>query len=324
MAENAGAVYVFRSDSMNTDNGNGGGLTSFSQQARITAYNGRALDGFGSAVSVDANELDANALRIAVGSAQSGKLSGSVYAYRFWSGFGWLGQRFLPNTAATGFGAAVDIAGATVIVGAPDTERSGGAPAADDLGPRKPQAGKIYGFGLAATAPIEISPLSGSIVKVVGSGEPSPVILSSAGTGSGGGAGAGGSGTSWLGGMAQAENDDDWRRLMRPVSDWSLTDSSRVTVDVNPVPVAAAATPYSDAVLFDERTQQVAAEVLQAADAAAKQAEEGEGKSEAAPATNDAPQAFYVPGFTEQLHVTHSARAREVNTFLGKLASLAS
>lgn len=201
-ATNAGAVYIFRSDTMNTDNTDGNGLLNSLVQPAvdgiITAYDATALDGIGFSVAVDVEgDTASGALRVATGGNINGTSPGYVYAYRFWSGKGWTGQRFQAaadastTNASNQFGYAVDIAGSRIIAGAPNAERS-----------TTQVAGLYYSFGLAVTgsvSAIETSPLSGNYAKLVGSSAPAPVSLAN-----------------------DQDNDSDWVSMLQPVDDWSL------------------------------------------------------------------------------------------------------
>ncbi|MFZ5560441.1 MAG: DUF4347 domain-containing protein [Pseudomonadota bacterium] len=201
VAKDAGAVYLFRSDTMTTDNTDGDGLLNSLVQPAvdgiITAYDATALDGIGFSVAVDVEgDTASGALRVATGGNINGTSPGYVYAYRFWSGYGWTGQRFQAaadastTNASNQFGYAVDIAGSRILAGAPNAERS-----------TTQVAGLYYSFGLGVTgsvSAIETSPLSGNYAKLVGSSAPAPVSIANG-----------------------QDNDSDWVSMLQPVSDWS-------------------------------------------------------------------------------------------------------
>lgn len=161
---NAGAVYIYRSDTMVTDNGNGGGLDSLVYQATVFAYDAQPFQSFGTAVSIDVEgDVAGNGIRLAVGGDINAANTGAVYAYRFWDGYGWVGQRFQSGIASSPegnqFGFSVAVAGKNIVAGAPNAER-GGAFA----------AGSVNAIALAASE-IEISPLSDAgLVKTLYSG----------------------------------------------------------------------------------------------------------------------------------------------------------
>lgn len=161
---NAGAVYIYRSDTMVTDNGNGGGLDSLVYQATVFAYDAQPFQSFGTAVSIDVEgDVAGNGIRLAVGGDINASNTGAVYAYRFWDGYGWVGQRYQSGIASSPegnqFGFSVAMAGKNIVAGAPNAER-GGAFA----------AGSVNAIALAASE-IEISPLSDAgLVKTLYSG----------------------------------------------------------------------------------------------------------------------------------------------------------
>ena len=80
---------------------------------------------FGASIALNVNQFtdieQGNGLRIAVGNDVSTGIGGT-YAYRWWDGRGWIGQRFnYSGTPAAGsqFGWAVDISGTHFVGGAP-------------------------------------------------------------------------------------------------------------------------------------------------------------------------------------------------------------
>jgi hypothetical protein len=328
----SGAVYVFYSGTMVADHTNGGGLTSIVQLgSSIKAYDALDLQEFGSSVAIDVDELTGE-IRMAVGSSVSGASAGTAYAYRYWGASGWLGQRYTPATisAAVKFGYAVDVAGSVFIVGAPDTNRTGGV-ASTDLGSLQPESGKYYSFNskvaTGGQVPIEALSSAAPIDKVADSGQPNPVILSS-GNSAGNGGSTGGIQSSFFASLLGNDRDDEWELLMRPVTDWSLG-----ATDVRFMAAAnsqlASVNPYSDAVLFDQRTK-ADASVLDVAAAeqgepAAKEAPTDEGAPEAAPeSAEEAPLAMLLKGFSTQLEAANGARARDARQLLTSLDSLAS
>lgn len=161
---NAGAVYIYRSDTMSADVGNGGGLDSLVYQATVFAYDAQPFQSFGTAVSIDVEgDVAGNGIRLAVGGDINASNTGAVYAYRFWDGYGWVGQRYQSGIASSPegnqFGFSVAMAGKNIVAGAPNAER-GGAFA----------AGSVNAIALAASE-IEISPLSDAgLVKTLYSG----------------------------------------------------------------------------------------------------------------------------------------------------------
>lgn len=183
LATNAGAVYVYRSDGMVADNGDGNGtLQTLVQQSRVTAYDGDALENFGYSVAVDVEgDTATGALRMVVGGDLNGTSSGASYAFRYYAlgngQSGWVAQRVQPPVdpvtvnASNQYGFAVDIAGSRVIVGGPNADRSStGA------------AGIYYYYNVAAgtKSPIETTPtsFSGLMGKELGTGAPDPVAVS--------------------------------------------------------------------------------------------------------------------------------------------------
>lgn len=161
---NAGAVYMYRSDTMVADNGNGGGLDSLVYQATVFAYDAQPFQSFGTAVSVDVEgDVAGNGIRLAVGGDINASNTGAVYAYRFWDGYGWVGQRYQSGIASSPegnqFGFSVAMAGKNIVAGAPNAERDGAF-----------AAGSVNAIALAASE-IEISPLSDAgLVKTLYSG----------------------------------------------------------------------------------------------------------------------------------------------------------
>lgn len=152
--------------------------------------------------------------------------------------------------------------------------------------------------------------------------------------GSKGGAGGGmgtGPGSSLASGLFLSllgdDRDDEWKRLLRPVTDWTVGGRDiRFTAAANSSlsPVSS----YTDAVLFEQRTQ-VDEAVLQTADAAPaapeaqKEAPE-EGEQPPVAETDDAPLAALLKGFSAQLQAANDVRAREARQLLGSLRTLAS
>lgn len=138
----AGAVYVFRYDG-----------TSWSQEAKLTAFDARAGDNLGTAVSVSGDGVIAGAPgKFVAGSGNSG----AAYVYQF-DGAQWTDQgRLFASDAfgGDGFGRAVVIDRNAAFVGAPLEDGAGSA------------SGAVYGFGptLAVNAPFEAS--AGAIVDV--------------------------------------------------------------------------------------------------------------------------------------------------------------
>lgn len=259
MGDNAGAVYIFRSDGMVADNAdNDGDLDTLVEQSRITAYDADPYENFGYSVAVDVDGDAANgALRVAVGSTLGGTSPGVGYAYRYWAGYGWTGQRIVAPTYApttnegNQFSAAVDIAGSRVMLGAPNADRSGTA-----------SAGLFYGIGLTVTgaqSPIEVSPLSGNIVKSIDTGQPAPVIVPAAIVPAVNVPAANvpeqpqvpGS----TGGTFTAASVPLWEPLLRPVEDWTTMPASSLDwfADFDERRRQADML-YSDALLFDART----------------------------------------------------------------------
>lgn len=325
----AGAVYVFSSSDMTSDASNSGGLTTILQLGNaITAYDAVNLQEFGGSVAIDVDELTGQ-IRMAVGSSINGSSAGAAYAYRFHSGTGWLGQRYTPSAGAVKFGYAVDVAASIFIAGAPDTNRSGGA-ATPDLGTLKPESGTYYSFNsqvaTSGQTPIEVLSSASPIIKVADSDQPAPVILASGNTGAGGGTGIGSPTQSFLAALLGDKRDEEWELLLRPVTDWSVgAKDARFMAEANS-PLAAFSS-YSDAVLFDQRTEAddsvlaVAAPVDQAAPADDKAAPAVEDKApESAEAT---PLAGLLRGFSTQLEAANGARARDARQMLTSLESLA-
>lgn len=331
----SGAVYIFRSDTMSTDIGNGGGLTTLLQTNVVTAYDADDLDEFGVSVAIDANEADSDILRMVVGSSLNANSSGAIYAYRYWTGYGWLGQRYLPAADATNpenkFGFAVDIGGSRILIGAPDAERSGGA-STPDLGTLKPKAGKFYSFSLTnGTTPPEVMPTSGTIDKVPGSDVPAPVVLSPTpgnSVSNGGPIGSSAEGSSIAVSFPADDREDEWARLLRPVSNWTQDVPDRFAASTNSS--LATVDSYTDALLFDRRTK-AGSNVLEFV-------EKGEGATDApqdgVPAadgeqTNPAdvaekPLTMLLHGFSTQLEAANGARSRDAQRLLASLTSLAS
>lgn len=121
---NQGAVYGYRSDTMTTSV-TVAELDTLSSLGEVVPYDAEDGGNFGISVSVDVDGLndieDGNGLRMAVGNDTSTGYGG-VYAYKWWDGAGWVGQRFnYSGTPANGsqFGWAVDISGKRFVAGAP-------------------------------------------------------------------------------------------------------------------------------------------------------------------------------------------------------------
>lgn len=318
----AGAVYVFYSGTMVADNTNGGGLTSIVQLGTaVKAYDAVDLQEFGASVALDVDELTGE-IRMAVGSSLNAASSGAVYAYRYWGANGWIGQRYLPATGALKFGHAVDVAASIFIAGAPDSDRT------------QSESGKYYSFNSRVTTsgqtPIEALSSATPIAKVVDSGQPSPVILSSGQQGgSSGGAGAGASAPSDAGfflSLLGDDRDDEWKRLLRPVTDWTVGGRDiRFTAAANS-PLSPISS-YTDAVLFEQRTQAddavLAAEVTPAVPEEQKEAPV-EGEQPPVAEADDAPLAALLKGFSTQLQAANDVRAREARQLLSSLGTLAS
>lgn len=165
VGSNAGAVYIYRSDTMVTDNGNGDGvLNSLVWQSTVFAYDSQPFQNFGASVAVDVEgDTLSNGMRLAIGSDINASNTGSVYGYRYWAGYGWVGQRYEASSVLNGssyegnqLGFSVGIAGKNVIAGAPSADRSGGL-----------AAGLVYGVTLS-TSEVEVSPLSSAnLVKTL-------------------------------------------------------------------------------------------------------------------------------------------------------------
>lgn len=161
----AGAVYIYRSASMVADNGNGDGvLDSLVYQSTVLAYDAQPFQGFGSSVSVDVDgDNESSGIRLAVGGDLNGDSVGAAYGYRYWSGYGWVGQRYEAAGVLDGsslesnqHGFSVAIGGTNVAVGAPSADRNGNL-----------AAGLAYQFSLTS-GETEVSPLSDSqIVKAL-------------------------------------------------------------------------------------------------------------------------------------------------------------
>jgi hypothetical protein len=341
-ADNAGAIYIFRSDTMTTDNADGNGvLGSLVQQSFITAYDATALDNFGFSVAVDVEgDALAGALRVASGGNINALQTGSVYAYRYWSGYGWTGQRYLAATdasttnASNQFGYAVDIAGSRVIAGAPNAERS-----------TTNVAGLYYSFGLGVTgsiSAIETTPLSGNIAKEVGSSIPAPVSL---------GGGQQSTSTTLL----------DWKPLLSPVYNWSALSldgkrsqdaqakafDSRYASREKAGKSSAGGDSIAEEMLFDLRTltgkklakslQQISvegahrdavqkSEKQQGSEATQEQGVDGTGRpaeTKAAPEKSKQDGASTVPqGLSSQLKAAQAAHVRKANDLVASLSTL--
>lgn len=331
----SGAVYIFRSDTMSTDIGNGGGLTTLLQSNVVTAYDADDLDEFGVSVAVDANEADSNILRLVVGGALNANSTGAIYAYRYWTGYGWLGQRYLPAADATNpenkFGYSVDIGGSRILIGAPDAERSGGA-STPDLGTLKPKAGKFYSFSLTnGTTPPEVMPTSGAIDKVSGSDAPAPVVLPSTPGGSVSTGGAIGLSAGFFGSVAQSfpadERDDEWARLLRPVSNWTQDVPARFAASTTSS--MASVDSYTDALLFDRRTKAGSnvlelVEKSEAVDAPQDGVPAADGEKASPDDAPEQPLTMLLHGFSTQLEAANGARSRDAQRLLASLTSLAS
>lgn len=330
-AIDAGAVYVYRSTTGYT------GITANTSEV-VTAYDATALAEFGYSVAVDFDEVgtgsELNALRMAVGSSLNGSSSGAAYALRYLGASinsGWLGQRFNPATDATNpgnfFGYAVDVAASRFLVGAPEAERTGGT-ASTDLGTLQPLSGKFYGFNSRSVSGTPIEQLSSTspIEKVADSDQPLPVILSS-GSGTSTGANGGSVGSSFFVSLLGDERDEEWERLLRPVTDWSLgAKDVRFMAAANNA--LASVNSYSDAVLFDQRTEadekvlDTASSTDQVPPVMLEEAPASEG--EKPEASEKAPLAAILRGFSTQLEAANGARARDARQLLASLGSLAS
>lgn len=165
VGSNAGAVYIYRSDTMVTDNGNGDGvLDSLVWQSSVFAYDSQPFQNFGASVAVDVEgDTLSNGMRLAVGSDINASNTGAVYGYRYWAGYGWVGQRYEASSVLDGssyegnqLGFSVGIAGKNIIAGAPSSDRSGAL-----------AAGLVYGVTLN-TSEVEVSPLSSAnLVKTL-------------------------------------------------------------------------------------------------------------------------------------------------------------
>lgn len=165
VGSNAGAVYIYRSDTMVADNGNNDGLlNSLVWQSTVFAYDSAPFQNFGASVAVDVEgDSLANGMRLAIGSDINASNTGAVYGYRYWAGYGWVGQRYEASSVLNGssyegnqVGFSVGIAGKNVIAGAPSADRSGLV-----------AAGLVYGVALNASE-VEVSPLSSAnLVKTL-------------------------------------------------------------------------------------------------------------------------------------------------------------
>ncbi len=147
---NAGAVYVYRTNNL------AGGVGTLALSSTVTAYDTSPLQSFGYSVSLDVQgDVESNGIRMAVGGDLNANNNGAVYAYRFWSGYGWVGQRYAGgaggSTTAAGnqLGYSVDIGGQRIIGGAPNADRSANL-----------AAGLTYGLTLSGSSAVNISPLS--------------------------------------------------------------------------------------------------------------------------------------------------------------------
>lgn len=246
LANNAGAVYVYRSDGMTADIGNGdGALASLVLQSRITAYDGDALENFGYSVAVDVQgDTAAGALRIAVGGDLNGTSPGSAYAYRYYvvgGVSGWVGQRYQGSTdastvsASNQYGFSVDIAGSRFVVGAPNADRivTGVSTAA---------AGLYYSFNVATGSPIETAPasFSGAISKELGTGQPSPLML--------------GSQDSLFPATVGSLDQGHLEELLKPVQSWRLDEAAANQPLADTESRRPAGASLAEDLLFDLRT----------------------------------------------------------------------
>lgn len=334
LANNAGAVYVYRSDGMVADNASGdGALTTLLQQSRITAYDGDALENFGYSVAVDVQgDTAAGALRIAVGGDLNGTSTGSAYAYRYYvvgGVSGWVGQRYLAVTdastvnASNQYGFSVDIAGSRFVVGAPNADRTGTA-----------AAGIYYSFNVAAgtpASPIETTPasFSGGIEKELGTGLPSPVMV--------------GSQDSLFPVPSASLTYGRLEELLKPVDSWRLEAPAANQPLAEAGTRATAGESAADGLLFDLRTlkgkklarlvdvldgQRLEIEVAPQGDAPveapapeAAAPAEGQDAAPAAPVQGDA--AALTQGFSLQLQSVQAARSRQqADRLLSSLSSL--
>jgi len=332
LAADAGAVYVFRSDTMTTDNTNGGGLSSLVQQSVITAYNGGALKEFGTSVAVDvAGDTLAGDLRIAVGGNLNAASPGAVYAYKYRGATGWVGQRYLAGASSgtvndgNAFGFAVDIAGSWYI---------GGAYKAEDTGvtPGGLQVGRYYSFSVltGADSPIE---LSGKIAKEVGSDDVPPVVWNPpvSGTGTSTGSGTGfTAGSGFAAGLG--DPDADWKKLLTPVNSWSpAPDLAMPGFAAGSQELLRKGESYAEAVLFEQRTQPAVELLVHKGEVSNKASTE-----EAAPATEgqesvqetapveavSPPLGALLQGLSSQLDAVQASRSRDAQRLLSSLSSL--
>lgn len=332
LATGAGAVYVFRSDTMTTDNTNGGGLTSLAQQAVITAYKGGALKSFGTSVAVDvAGDALAGDLRIAVGAEINAASPGAVYAYKYKSGTGWVGQRYLAGTSAgtvnagNAFGSAVDIAGAWFIGGSPKAEDSALS-----------MAGRYYSFSVLTGTPDSPIELSGQIAKVVDDEVP-PVVWNPPASGTGATGTSTGMGSSSMTGSSFAsmlaglgDSSTDWKKLLKPVNSWSPTSELAMPdFAAGAQTLASKGENYSEALLFEQRTKPAVellvrkGEISETSPEQAIPATEGQ-ETEKAPADAAPAPGELLQGFSSQLDAVQASRAREAQRLLSSLSSLTS
>lgn len=332
LATDAGAVYVFRSDTMTTDNTNGGGLTSLAQQAVITAYKGGALKSFGTSVAVDvAGDALAGDLRIAVGAEINAASPGAVYAYKYKSGTGWVGQRYLAGTSAgtvnagNAFGSAVDIAGAWFIGGSPKAEDSALS-----------MAGRYYSFSVLTGTPDSPIELSGQIAKVVDDEVP-PVVWNPPASGTGATGTSTGMGSSSMTGSSFAsvlaglgDLSTDWKKLLKPVNSWSPTSELAMPdFAAGAQTLASKGENYSEAVLFEQRTKPAVellvrkGEISETSPEQAVPATDGQ-ETEEAPADAAPAPGEMLQGFSSQLDAVQASRAREAQRLLSSLSSLTS
>ncbi|MES2917240.1 MAG: DUF4347 domain-containing protein [Pseudomonadota bacterium] len=331
LANNAGAVYVYRSDGMVADNGSGdNALTSLVLQSRITAYDGDALENFGYSVAVDVQgDTAAGALRIAVGGDLNGTSPGSAYAYRYYvvgGVSGWVGQRYLATTdastvsASNQYGFSVDIAGSRFVVGAPNADRTVTS-----------AAGLYYSFNVATGSPIETAPasFSGAISKELGTGQPSPLML--------------GSQDSLFPATVGSLDQGHLEELLKPVQSWRLDEAAANQPLADTESRRPAGASLAEDLLFDLRTlkgKKLArlADPMDARLLELEAAPQGEAPAEA-PATEGAAPAAegqealpaapvqeaaaMSQGFSLQLQAVQAARSRQqADRLLSSLSSL--
>lgn len=126
-ANEGGAVYVWRSSSLQsgTLNNGGAGNGTWQLETKITTFDASVNTYFGNDVAVDYDEVTGGT-RLAVGApfeASNGAYSGAVYAYKYLNGV-WLPEKFVDASPQGGsiataafFGNAVDVAGTRAVFG---------------------------------------------------------------------------------------------------------------------------------------------------------------------------------------------------------------